>query len=72
MAYERAKRAAAEFGDAVEFRSYNTFDRNTMLEWGIVDELFIDGKQVRTGPPPSYDKVRKLIEKRVRKLPAKK
>ena len=72
LAYERAKRAAAEFGDAVEFQSYNTFDKEIMLEWGIVDGLFIDGKQVSTGPPPSYVKMRKLIEKRVRKLPEKK
>jgi hypothetical protein len=38
------------------------------LEWGRSDGLFIDGKEVRTGPPPSYEKIRKLIAKRVRKL----
>lgn len=70
VSYERAKRAAAEFGEKVEFRTYNTFDRDVYLEWGIADGLFIDGKQVRTGPPPTYEKVKKLIEKRVRKLPA--
>jgi len=35
---------------------------------GIVDAFFIDGKQVRTGPPPSYEKIKKLIAKRVKKL----
>ncbi len=68
MTYERAKRAAAEFGDKVELLSLDTFDRPTFLEWGIADGLFIDGKQVRTGPPPSYDKIRKKIASRVKKL----
>ena len=27
-----------------------------------------DHKQVRTGPPPSYDKIKKTIAKRARKL----
>lgn len=36
--------------------------------WGIHDGLFIDGKKVNTGPPPSYDKVRRKIGKRVKRL----
>lgn len=65
---ERARRAAAELGDKVEFRMINTSDRETFLEWGIADALFIDGKQVRTGPPPSYEKIRKRIARRVKRL----
>jgi len=68
MTYERAKRAAAEFGDKVEFKSVDTFDRSVFLEWGIADGLFIDGKPVRTGPPPSYKKIQKKIASRVKKL----
>jgi len=68
LVFERAKRAASEFGDKVVFQKINTFDRNVFLEWGIADALFIDGKQVRTGPPPSYEKIKKLIIKRVKKL----
>lgn len=68
LVYERAKRAASEFGDKVIFQEISTFDRNVFLEWGIADALFIDGKQVRTGPPPSYRKIRKLIARRVRRL----
>ncbi|MBN1223598.1 MAG: GNAT family N-acetyltransferase [Candidatus Aminicenantes bacterium] len=64
--YERAKRAASEFGDKVEFREYNTFDKDVFHEWGIVDALFIDAKRVRTGPPPSYKKIRKIIKKKLR------
>ncbi len=68
LSYERAKRASLDFGDKVEFREINTFDREVYLEWGISDALFIDGKQVRTGPPPSYEKIQKKIAKKVRSL----
>jgi len=68
MAFERAKRAAAEFGDKVEFRAVDTFDRIVFREWGEPDAIFIDGKGMRMGPPPTYEKIRKAIAKRVRKL----
>lgn len=68
MVFERAKRAASEFGEKVIFRQIDTSDRDTFLEWGISDGLFIDDKQIRTGPPPSYEKIRKLIEKKLKKL----
>ncbi len=35
---------------------------------GNSDGLLIDGKQVRAGPPPSFDKIRGLIGKRVKNL----
>ena len=68
LVFERAKRASAEYGDKVVFQEVNTFDREVLLEWGIADALFIDGKEVRTGPPPSYKKIHKLIAKRVQRL----
>ncbi|OGU55804.1 MAG: hypothetical protein A2V66_01315 [Ignavibacteria bacterium RBG_13_36_8] len=68
LSYERAKKAASEFGDKVEFKEIPTFSRDTFLEWGISDALFIDNKRVRTGPPPSYEKIRRKIAKRVKKL----
>ncbi len=68
LVFERAKRAASEFGDKMVFRKIDTFDKETFLEWGIADALFIDNKQVRTGPPPSYEKIKKMIAKRVSKL----
>ena len=37
-------------------------------EWGITDALFIDGKEVMTRPPISYDRIKKKIEKSVRKI----
>jgi len=68
MIFERAKRAAAEFGDKVVFQGIDTFNRENFLEWGIMDALFIDGKQVRTGPPPSYEKIRGIIAGKVKRL----
>jgi GNAT superfamily N-acetyltransferase len=68
MVFERAKRAAAKFGDEVVFREIDTSDRDVFMEWGISDALFIDEKEIRTGPPPSYEKIYKLISKRVSKL----
>ena len=65
--FERAKRAALEFGGNVNFQAVNTLDRNTFLEWGISDALFINGKPVRTGPPPSFKKIRKKIARQVKK-----
>jgi len=67
MTFERAKRAAAEFGDRVEFQSIDTSDRSEFLKWGRADGLFIDGKEVRNGPPPSYEKIRKKIARRISK-----
>ncbi len=68
LAFERARRAAAKFGSDVIFQQIDTFDRDTFLEWGISDALFIDGKPVRTGPPPSYEKIRNIIAKKAKKL----
>lgn len=68
MVCERARRASAAFGDKVIFREISTLDRNVLKEYGMADGLFIDGKQVRTGPPPSYEKITKLVSRRVRTL----
>jgi len=68
IVHERAKRAAAEFGDRVVFQEYNTSDPAVLHEWGLVDALFIDGKAVRTGPPTPYAKIRKKIAGRIKRL----
>jgi GNAT superfamily N-acetyltransferase len=68
LAYERARRAAEPFGDRVEVRLVDTGDRATMLEWGCSDALFVDGRQVRTGPPPSQEKLAALLRRRVARL----
>lgn len=68
MVYERAKRASAEFGDKVVFRSIDTSDRDTFLEWGISDAIFINDKQIAFGPPLSFEKIKHKISRHVSKL----
>jgi hypothetical protein len=68
LVHERAKRASQEFGDSVDFREILTFDREVLCEWGISDALFIDDKQMRTGPPPSYKRIRKKIAKKAKRV----
>ncbi len=68
IVFERAKRASSEFGEDVVFQEIDTFNRKSFLEWGISDALYIDGKEVRNGPPPSYEDIKKKIAKRVTKL----
>lgn len=68
MVFERAKRASAEFGDKVAFSGFDTMDEAVSSEWGITDGLYIDGKRVNTGPPPSYEKIRTKIAGRVGRL----
>lgn len=62
---ERARRAAEGFGDAVVFRSIATRDPAVARHWGHSDALFIDQDEVRTGPPPSERRLRRLIRDKV-------
>lgn len=68
IVHERAKRASAEFGNLVEFEEIQTVNRDVFLEWGISDALYINSKSVRTGPPPTFKKLKKIIARQVRKL----
>jgi GNAT superfamily N-acetyltransferase len=68
LVYERAKRAAAELGDRVVFKTIDTTERFSLLEHGHVDGVFVDGEVVQRGAPPSYEHIRKVIEKRLRRL----
>jgi GNAT superfamily N-acetyltransferase len=67
-AYERTVKAIGDFKDKINFNEYWTADKEIQREWGISDALFIDGKQIRTGPPPTYKKIRKIIERKVNRL----
>lgn len=68
IVFERAGKACTEFGDTVMFHKIDTSERDVFLEWGIDNALFIEDKQIRTGPPPSYEKIRKLIARQVKRL----
>ncbi len=68
MSYERTLRAIKGFEDKVRLNEYFTIDRSLLLEWGRSDAILIDGKELRTGPPPSYKKIRKIIERKANKI----
>ena len=68
IVFERAKRASSQFGDKVIFREINTFNRKTLLDWGISDAVYINHKKINSGPPPSYKSIKKQIARQVNKL----
>ena len=65
IVYERAKKAAAALGDDVVFESYDTIEQAAMIQCGEVDCVYLDGKPLQKGPPPSYEKIHKKMAKRV-------
>jgi hypothetical protein len=66
IACERALRASAEFPDKISCHTLDTIDRELVREWGIFDGIFLEGKEIRTGPPPSYETIKKKMAKAVR------
>ncbi|MDA3846575.1 MAG: GNAT family N-acetyltransferase [Vallitaleaceae bacterium] len=65
---ERARRAVDTFGERVVFVEINTFDRDVFREWGISDALYIEDENISSGPPATYDKIVKAINKKVIRL----
>jgi hypothetical protein len=39
-----------------------------MLKYGMKDALYVDGKCISKGPPLSYEKIKKTVERRVKRL----
>ena len=68
LVHERARRASAALGPNVVFQTVDAFERNVGMEWGTSGALFVDRTPVRTGPPPSYEKIRSIIARRARRL----
>ena len=64
LACERMKRVVQDYGDKVEYFEVNTNNQANFSEWGISDAIFINDKQVNVGPPPSYEKLRKLVRRK--------
>ncbi len=65
MVFERTKRACESLGGRVVFLEFDTSDPKVFEEWGISDGVFIDGKPLSWGPPPSYETILKAIKKRL-------
>ncbi|MEL6893059.1 MAG: GNAT family N-acetyltransferase [Actinomycetota bacterium] len=65
---ERAEQVAAEFGDAVMFTKIDTWDHDSVVRCGHADAVFIDGKVLQRGAPPSRSTIRRRLRRRVRRL----
>jgi GNAT superfamily N-acetyltransferase len=65
---ERTKRICQEYGDKVLYREIDVSNREAVRQWGISDGLFVDDRNIYQGPPLSYEKLRKIIGKKVKKL----
>lgn len=64
---ERARLAAADLGDAVELEVVETRSPDVLDEWGMADAIFVDGRRLRYGPPPSKERVRRRFERAMRR-----
>lgn len=64
----RAKEVSQEFGDDVSFREIVTQDPEVMYRWGASDALLINSKEIPLGPPLSKKKIRKTIQKQLKKV----
>lgn len=67
LSCERMKRVVSECDDKIKYIEIDTDDDEILNEWGIIDAIYIDKKRVNTGPPPSYKKLKKKIQKKVGK-----
>lgn len=67
LVYERARRAAEAAGDEVTFTAVDTSNRGTLLRCGHGDEVFVDGRALQRGAPPSYRTVTRRIGRQIRR-----
>jgi GNAT superfamily N-acetyltransferase len=65
IVHERAKKAAASFGDAVVFQEIRTSDKETMRMYGVLGALFVEDENIFAGGPPSYEDILKAIKRKL-------
>lgn len=68
ITYELAKRATEAMGEEVVWNEINTFDPAMQKKWGFGDKVFVQEKCITQGPPLTYEKIVKQIEKAKKKL----
>lgn len=68
IALERARRGVKEYGDQVVLVEINTFDREIFLEWGIADALYVEDTNLTKGPPVTYERIIKVIDKKLKHI----
>ena len=63
----RAERVCSRYSDdVVTFTTVVTTDPDVRRDWGIVDGLYVGDRSMRTGPPPSEERIGKRIDRAVR------
>lgn len=67
LTYERTRRACEDLGEDVAFRTIDTLDSTNLMQWGIPDGVFIEGKKIGWGPPLKYKKIRRMISQQIGK-----
>ena len=65
---ERAQRICQELGGKVVYREVDVTGREAIRQWGQASGLFVDRKNIYKGPPLSEEKIRKVIEKKIKRL----
>lgn len=68
IAYQRVKQAARLFPGKIDLYEYDCLLPDVRAEWGVLDGLYIDGKEMKTGPPPSFNKIKRKLARSVKKL----
>lgn len=66
--FERTKRACDQLGENVILQTIDTSERDNFLEWGIADGIFVDGKAMAWGPPLAYEKILRILTKKLKRL----
>lgn len=61
LVHERARRASDELGAQVDFTTVDTKDHDTFVSCGHSDAVFVDGRRLQRGAPPSAAAVRRRI-----------
>lgn len=68
LTFQRIKQAAMKHPKHVCLQIVDTYDNCTRHKCGYTDAIFIDGKQLRSGPPLSDKKINKILDKKIKKL----
>jgi N-acetylglutamate synthase-like GNAT family acetyltransferase len=69
VAHERVKHICEKYREKIDCVVIDTSNRDTFLEWGILDALYINGKEIAITPAPSYEKIEKTLIRAIKKLP---
>ena len=60
------QKIAGEYDDRIVYQELNTLDRQIFKNYGISDAIFINNQEIKTIPPLSEDKIRKIINKKLK------